>query len=43
MTTNQRIALMTEVRKWITMIVFPVAATIIVIKNKDLIKDIINR
>lgn len=43
MTTNQRIALMTEVRKWITMIVLPVAATIIAIKNKDLIKDIINR
>lgn len=43
MTTNQLIALMTEVRKWMTMIVLPVAATIIAIKNKDLIKDIINR
>ena len=43
MTTNQRIALMTEVRKWMTMIVLPVAATIIVMKNKYLIKYIINR
>lgn len=43
MTTNQRIALMTEVRKWMTMIVLPVAAIIIAIKNKNLIKDIINR
>ena len=43
MTTNQRIALMTEVRKWMTMIVLPVSAIIIAIKNKDLIKDIINR
>ena len=43
MTTNQRIALMTEIRKWTTMIVLPVATTIIVMKNKDLIKDIINR
>ena len=43
MTTNQRIALMTEVSKWMTMIVLQVAAIIIAIKNKDLIKDIINR
>lgn len=43
MTTNQRIALMTEVRKWMTMIVLPVTAIIIAVKNKDLIKDIINR
>lgn len=43
MTTSQQIALMTEVRKWMTMIVLPVVATIIAMKNKDLIKDIINR
>lgn len=43
MTTSQRIALMTEVRKWMTMIVLPVGAVIIAMKNKDLIKDIINR
>lgn len=41
--TSQKIALMTEVRKWMTMIVLPVGAAIIVLKNKDLIKDIINR
>ena len=43
MTTSQQIALMTEVRKWMTMIVLPVVATIVAMKNKDLIKDIINR
>lgn len=43
MTTSQQIALITEVRKWMTMIVLPVVATIVAMKNKDLIKDIINR